>query len=269
MASGHPDAMDLEARTALVTGTSRGIGRALAEALAREPLELLLLGVRDVAGMRPLAAPAGGAREVRPVHIDLSSRAGIDACIAELGDLAGRIDLLVNNAGVFEGGLLERQDLDRVYEMVQVNLLGTIHLTRRLLPGMLERNEGKIVNQASVIGYVHFPGVTTYAATKAGVVGFTQALRRELDETGVSVLELATGGIDTDMLDEVKALVAEHADTSGWDQYEPEEWAERIVDAIRSDDDVLGPGGKAALAKLASRGPGGVLDAAASRGFSR
>jgi short-subunit dehydrogenase len=261
--------MNLEGRTALITGASRGIGRALAEALAREPLDRLLLGERSPERHRPLLAPPGGARELAVVRVELSSREEIERSLDELGPALDSIDLLVNNAGTFEGGLLERQDLDAIYEIVQVNLAATMHLTHRILPSMLSRGDGKIVNQASVVGYVHFPGVTSYAATKSGVVGFTQALRRELRDTSVSVLELATGGIDTDMMDKVKAELDEHASTDGWDQYEPEEWAEKIVAAIRSDDDVLGPGGKAALAKLASRGPGSVLDAASAAGFNR
>ncbi len=112
--------MKLDGATALVTGANRGIGRAIAEALAREPLALLLAGARDPGAMEPLAAPAGGAREVRAVAVDLSSRESIERSCTGLPE----IDLLINNAGQMTGGLLEDQDLDDVYAMFQVNLVG-------------------------------------------------------------------------------------------------------------------------------------------------
>jgi short-subunit dehydrogenase len=199
------------------------------------------------------------------VPLDLSTRESIDAAAA---DLAG-VDLLVNNAGQFVGGLLEEQDTEAVYSMLQVNLVAVIHLTQRLLPGMIARRRGLVVNNASIVAYAHMPAVTTYAASKAGVVAFSEALRRELRETGVEVMHVVTPGVKTDMLDETDEQYGRYADTSTWDRVEPREWAEKIVGAIESGDHILGPGGKTALAKLASRGPAAVLDAAAARTFSR
>jgi short-subunit dehydrogenase len=257
--------MDLTGRTALVTGANRGIGRALTEALAARPLARVLAGVRDPDRFDPLVPPPGGAAEVRAVALDLSTRASIDAGAA---DLAG-VDLLVNNAGQFVGGLLEEQDTEAVYSMLQVNLVAVMHLTQRLLPGMIARRRGLVVNNTSIVGYAHMPAVTTYAASKAGVVAFSEALRRELRETGVEVMHVVTPGVKTNMLEETDEQYGRYADTSSWDRIEPREWAEKIVGAIESGDHILGPGGKTALAKLASRGPAAVLDAAAARMFSR
>jgi short-subunit dehydrogenase len=261
--------MDLTGATALVTGANRGIGRALVERLAAEPLGAVLAGVRSLDSFDPVEPPAGGAAEVRPVRMDLSSRESIDACCDELGQDLRRIDLLVNNAGRMTGGLLEQQDFEDVYAMFQVNLVAVAHVTHRVLPGMLGRGAGKVVNNASISGYASFPGATTYAASKAGVVALTDALRRELRGTGVSTLHLVTPGVDTDMLDATENVYGRHMDTSGWDKVAPEEWAARVVTAIQADDDVLGPGGKTGLAKLASRGPAWLLDAASARMFSR
>jgi short-subunit dehydrogenase len=260
--------MELEGRTILITGANRGIGRAIAERLATEPVRLLV-GVRDLGSYEPIVAPSDGATEIRPVRMDLGSRESIDECLDSLGPEVDQIDVLINNAGEFTAGQIEQQDLGLVYAMVQANLLGPIHLTHRILPGMLKRGAGKIVNQGSIVGYMFFPGVSTYSATKAGVIGFTECLARELHDTDVSVLELITGGVDTDMLAVARDELSEHMDTSSFIQYSPEEWAEKVVGAIRSDDAVVGPGGKAALGKLATRGPRWLLNTVASRTFER
>jgi short-subunit dehydrogenase len=260
--------MNLSGATALVTGANRGIGRAIIHALAREPLELLLCGMRDPGRFE--GAPAGAlAAEVRPVRIDLGSREAIDSSVAALAHDLHRVDLLVNNAGLVTGGLLEEQNIDEIYAMFQVNLVGLTHLTRLVLPGMIERRAGKVVNNASVSGYAFFPGATTYAASKAGVVAFTESLRRELRGTGVTTLHLVTPGVNTDMLDATEDAYGGHIDTSDWEKQEPEEWAAKVVEGIRKDHTVLGPGGKTALAKLASRGPGLLLDRVSDRIFSR
>jgi len=252
--------MDLTNATALVTGANRGIGRAVSEALAARPTALVLAGVRDPAAFEPLAG-------VRPVRMDLSSRESIDACVDAL-DLAA-VDLLVNNAGQMTGGLLEEQEMEAVYAMFQVNLVAVAHLTSRVLPHMLARGRGTVVNNASISGYAHFPAASTYAASKAGVVALSESLRRELKGTGVGVLHAVTPGVNTDMLDATEAVYGRHMDTSGWDKVEPAEWAEKLLAAVEADRHVLGPGGRTAYAKLASRGPAFLLDALSARMFSR
>ncbi|HEY5286620.1 MAG TPA: SDR family NAD(P)-dependent oxidoreductase [Solirubrobacteraceae bacterium] len=261
--------MDLSGKTALVTGTSRGIGRALVEQLARLPLQAVLAGVRDVESFEAVALSPGGAREVRAVRMDLASHTSIEQCCAELGAQLTQIDLLINNAGLMTGGLLEEQNIEEVYAMFQVNLVGVTHLTQRVLPGMLARRKGTIVNNASISGYAHFPAASTYAASKAGIVGFTESLRRELRGTGVHAMHLVTPGVATDMLSATDEVYGRHMDTSGWDRVAPDEWAAKVVGAIEADKRVLGPGGRSGLAMLAARGPTFVLDAITARAFSR
>ncbi len=257
--------MELIGKTVLVTGANRGIGRAISEELATRRLELLLCGMRNPDNHKPLEAPPGGAREVRAVALDLSTKESINEGAAALPAL----DVLINNAGQMTGGLLEEQDIDDIYAMFQVNLVGLVHLTKLVLPGMVERKLGKIVNNASISGYAWFPAASTYAAAKTGVVAFSESLRRELKDTGVDVLHLVTPGIDTDMLDATKELYGRHMDSGAWDDQSPEDWAAKVVRAIERDDHVLGPGGRLALAKLASRGPAVLVDAIAERMFSR
>lgn len=249
--------MDLATSTCLVTGANRGIGLAVAASLAERGARVLA-GVRDPGGMPSL----DGAGEV--IEIDLADRASIERAAAG----AGTVDVLVNNAGVLQAGQLEREDVDHLYEVLQVNLAGAIHLARLLLPGMLERRRGTIVNNASISGYAFFPGSSVYAASKAGLVGFSESLRRELRGTGVGVLHLVTPSIDTRMMDEVVESYRANQDLSGMRRTSPEAWANRVVEAIEDGRSVLDPGGSERLAKLASRGPGLLLDLV-SRGFDR
>jgi uncharacterized protein len=261
--------MELDGRTCLVTGANRGIGHAIASRLAEERVRLLV-GVRELDRYEALE-PRGPLRAelVKPVRIDLSSRESLEDSVAELGDELGRIDLLVNNAGEFTGGLLAETDLDEIYATVQANLTGWLHLTRRVLPQMLARGEGKIVNQSSIVAYAHFPGTTVYGATKAGVSAMTHSLRRELEDSGVTTLELITGGYDTGMLHSAAEQLERHTDPSRWEFRDPADWAEKVVEAIKSDKERLEPGGKSQLARYAAKAPAAVMDAIAGRGFDR
>ena len=104
-----------------------------------------------------------------------------------------------------------------------------------MLPGMLQRGRGTIVNNASISGYAYFPAASTYAASKAGVVALTESLRRELDGTGVRALHVVTPGVNTDMLDATEEVYGRYMDTSGWDKVEPGEWAEKVLEAVEED----------------------------------
>jgi short-subunit dehydrogenase len=251
--------MEIEDKTVLVTGANRGIGRAIAQALEHE-------GAHVLAGVRRLDAnhDVGPTDRLRAVEIDLSSRGSVEESVRALGRT--RVDILVNNAGEFEGGLLEDHEIGRIYELVQSSFTGPIHLTRLLLPGMLEHGCGKIVNNGSIIGHAPFPGATVYAGVKAGLHGFTESLRRELDQTSLTVLELITPGIDTDMMSKVQNQLDPYVNTSGWDHVEPDDWAEQVIEAIRSDATECKPGGIERLAKMV---PKALLDLGTRHGFDR
>jgi short-subunit dehydrogenase len=249
--------MDLKGSTCFVTGANRGIGLALTQELAKRGA-VVLAGVRE-----PDQMPAVEGR-VTAVAVDLSSPESIAAAAAAVAP----VDVLVNNAGRLQAGQLEAERVEDVYAVLQVNLLGAIHLTRLLLPGMLDRGRGLVVNNASISGYAFFPGSSVYAASKAGLVGFSESLRRELRGTGVSVLHLVTPSVDTRMMAAVVTGYEGHQDLSGMRRVSTEDWAEQVADAIQDGRAVLNPGGRERLAKLASRGPGLLLDLV-SRGFTR
>ncbi len=252
--------MDLRGTTCLVTGANRGIGRAIAAKLATRPVAKVLAGVRDPARYEPIPGP------VEPVELDLAGRESIAAGWQRAG---GDVDVLVNNAGLFEGGKLELQDPVAIDAMVQVNLTATMLLTRLALPGMVARGRGLIVNNASISAYLHLPGTSTYAASKAGVVAFSESLRRELRGTGVEVMHLVTPGIETDMLDATRDAYEGHAQVELRSQFTAGQWAARVVRSIEEGDSIRGPGGILALGKLASRGPASLVDLIAARVFTR
>ena len=167
------------------------------------------------------------------------------------------------------GGLLEEQDTDDIYAMFQVNLVGLVQLTGPVLPGMLERGRGKIVNNASITGYAYFPATTTYAAAKAGVVAFSESLRRELRGTGVrrAPPRHAGRGHGHDGRHPT-GLRAPHR-RERWQLQPAPEWAAKVVRAERRTHTCSDRAGGCAIAKLASRGPAFLLDAVSERMFSR
>lgn len=266
--------MDLTDATVLITGANRGQGRAFAERLAREPLGLLMLGARDTSDLTLPTPPARrGARRVEAVQVDVGTletvRASFGAIAAATGIDDGGVDVLVNNAGQLELGLLEQQDPDRIESMLYSNLVGPIQLTRLCLTGMVARDRGLVVNNASISGYAFFPGASTYAASKAGMVGFSEALRRELDPTGVDVLHLVTPRVETDMAKSLDRQYDGMVDTTKLSSTTPEDWANKVIAAMVDGDSIVGPGGNTALAKLASRMPAAVLDAVSRRIYDR
>lgn len=258
--------MNLDGATALVTGGNRGIGRALVEELARGSVKRVLAGVRNPDAF----APVEGARaEVRPVRLDLSSYETIEECTAAMGDEIAGLDLLINNAGMMTGGLLEEQDTKAMYALFQVNLIGAAHLIQKVLPGMLERGRGKIVNNASIGGYAVFPAVSTYTASKTALVALTVALRRELRDTGVDAVHLVTPSVDTELLDATEDIFERYMDTSKWERMTPADWAAEVVEALETDVAVVLPKGASAINKLVRREGAFPLDPLSDRSFSR
>lgn len=257
--------MKIQGSTVLITGAGRGIGRAFARMAAREgahvhvvlrkPDPTLLLSLRDA-----------GAASVEVWLADLSERAGVERLAGELKNR--EIDILFNNAGQLTGGLLEEQPLDEIYSMLQVNLASLVHLTRALLPGMIGRGRGKIVNNSSVSAVMHFPCASTYAASKAAVLAFTECLQLELKGTGVTALGLLTPGIKTRMFDEIADKYAKNLEIPQ-ESMSPEAYAELIRSAILNDDPYYRPGGATGVGLFVARHLPPLFRWAAGRKFHR
>jgi len=192
-------APELGGRVSLVTGASRGIGRAVAIELARRG-SALILAARDATALEATAAAcrALGA-SVHVALIDIADPASVKTGVERALAAAGGIDHLVNNAGVTGDGLLmrmKRADWDRVLD---TNLGGAFEMIRAVLPAMVRARYGRIVNISSVVALMGNPGQANYCAAKAGLIGLTKSLAREVASRSITVNAVAPGFIDTDM----------------------------------------------------------------------
>ena len=192
----------LDARVAVVTGAASGIGAGIATAFAREGADIVVADLAPEAdAAEVLAGIRDTGRQVLYVRTDVSDEASVRAMADQALAMFGRVDILVNNAGIFTESLLADMpvaDWDRV---VNTNLRGTFLCTRALIGQMLERGDGRIINIASQLGQIGGGAVAHYSASKAGVIGLTKALAREVSHRGVLVNAIAPGPIQTPLLD--------------------------------------------------------------------
>ncbi|MET0556914.1 MAG: 3-oxoacyl-[acyl-carrier-protein] reductase [Vicinamibacteria bacterium] len=204
--------MTLEGRVALVTGASRGIGRAIAAELAARGATVVL-GARDESKLAEAvgAITAAGGR-AGAVALDVADRASVEAAFARILEEHGRIDGLVNNAGITRDTLLLRMKPDDWDAVLATNLTGAFHATQAALKPMLKQRAGRIVNITSVVGLAGNAGQANYAASTAGLIGFTKSVAREVASRAITVNAVAPGFIDTDMTaamtDKAKEAVA-------------------------------------------------------------
>ena len=191
--------MKLKGKIALITGASRGIGAAVASQLSADGAYTIgtattakgALGINQ----RLSAGPEGG----KGMVLDVSDAGSIATLMQSLSDAGHRISILVNNAAITRDNLLVRmsdQDWDAV---IETDLTSVFRLSRHVLRAMIKAREGRIINVTSVVGYTGNAGQVNYAAAKAGIVGFTRSLARELGSRGITVNAVAPGFIDTDM----------------------------------------------------------------------
>lgn len=187
--------MRLNGARVLLTGASGGLGQALATTLADAGASLLLVG-RDQPRLAALAIRlAGGGRSIATLAVDLNQPADVARLVEEAARF--RADVLINNAGINAFGLFEQQDWTRVADVLETNLAAPMRLTHALMPLLRARERAAIVNIGSTFGSLPFPGFAAYSAAKAGMKGFSQALRRELADGRVEVIYVAPRAIDT------------------------------------------------------------------------
>jgi 3-oxoacyl-[acyl-carrier protein] reductase len=188
--------IDLTGQTAFVTGSTRGIGRAVATALHAAGAKVAIVG-RDETRARAVAAELG--ERALGVAADVGTHAAVEKAIGEIEKGLGPVDILVNNAGITRDNLLLRMTETEWAEVLQANLTGAFHTTRAVLKGMMKRRKGRIINVASIIGITGNKGQANYAASKAGLIGFTKSVAKEYGSRNILVNAVAPGFIDTDM----------------------------------------------------------------------
>ena len=191
----------LRGKVAVVTGASRGIGRAVALRLAREGADLALLA-RSEEGLSGVVAESRDIyreRRVLPIACDVGVAGKVQEAIEKITGELGRIDILVNNAGITRDNLLLRMSEEEWDEVLAVNLKSVFNLSKAVARHMLRSRSGRIVNVTSVVGLIGNAGQANYAASKGGMIAFTFSLARELASRGITVNAVAPGFIDTDM----------------------------------------------------------------------
>jgi short-subunit dehydrogenase len=183
----------------IVTGASSGIGEAAARLFARRGYRVVL-AARRFERLQSLSEEIGAAGgEALPIGVDVTSSGDIQNLVHSTLDRFGRVDVLLNNAGMGRMGWLDRLapegDIER---QIRVNLVGAIEVARAVLPPMLEQGSGHIINMSSIAGWIGTPTYSVYAASKFGLRGFTEALRREVAPAGIHVSGIYPGGVETE-----------------------------------------------------------------------
>ena len=190
----------LAGRTAAVTGGSRGIGRAIAIELGRAGANMLITYRSEQAAADEVAA------EIRDLgtgclvcHVDVSVSGDLERMVGQAQEQHGGIDILVNNAGVTDDGLLMRMSDASWHQVIETNLTGTFRATKLVLRHMSRARWGRIINITSVVGEIGNAGQANYAAAKAGIIGFTRSVAREIASRGITANAIAPGFVATDM----------------------------------------------------------------------
>lgn len=193
----------LDGRTALVTGASQGIGEAIARRLASQGARLIV-AARSTDKLESLAADLAQADvETCVLELDLADTAAVSERLEQVPESFSEVDILVNNAGITADNLLVRMKLDEWERVLRVNLTGAYAVTRSLCRGMMRRRWGRIISISSVVGLMGNAGQVNYAAAKAGLVGFSKALAREVAARNVTVNVVAPGFIATAMTEKI------------------------------------------------------------------
>ena len=188
--------MNLEGKIALVTGASRGIGRAIAEILVERGATVIGTATSEN-GAAAISEYLG--ENGKGLALNVTDIESIEATLKNINDEFGAIDILVNNAGITRDNLLMRMKDDEWNDIINTNLTPIYRMSKAVLRGMMKKRAGRILNVGSVVGTMGNAGQTNYAAAKAGVIGFTKSMAREVASRGVTVNTVAPGFIETDM----------------------------------------------------------------------
>ncbi|MGD6841548.1 3-oxoacyl-ACP reductase FabG [Bacillus infantis] len=199
--------MRLKEKTAIITGAANGIGFAAAERFAREGANVILADFNEEIGRQREEELRAEGLQAWFIQVDVSKRESIDELVRQVLEEYGRIDVLINNAGITRDSMLAKMAAEDFQKVIDVNLTGVFHCTQAVVPSMIEQGKGKIISTSSVSGVYGNIGQTNYAAAKAGVVGMTKTWAKELGRKGINVNAVAPGFIHTGMTAKVPEKV--------------------------------------------------------------
>jgi 3-oxoacyl-[acyl-carrier protein] reductase len=199
----------LEGKTALVTGASQGIGEAVALRLAAHGARLVLAARTESRLVALAARIASGGGQALPLILDVAQSESVGARLKALPEEFAGVDILVNNAGITADNLLARMSLADWERVLRTNLTSAFALTRELVRGMMKRRWGRVINISSVVGLMGNAGQANYAASKAGLIGFSKSLARELGSRNITVNVVAPGYIETAMTEHLPPAARE------------------------------------------------------------
>ncbi len=197
----------LTGQVAIVTGGARGIGREIALLLARDGADVALFDINAQALEQTAGELRALGRRAEGLVVDVTSAAVVDEAVAKVLDKLGRIDILINNAGITQDGLIVRMDEAQWDRVLDINLKGTYLCTRAVAKVMLKARRGRIVSIASIIGLIGNAGQANYAASKAGIIGLTKSVAKELGSRGITCNAIAPGFIKTEMTERLPEAV--------------------------------------------------------------
>jgi 3-oxoacyl-[acyl-carrier protein] reductase len=205
----------LKDKVAIITGGANGIGYAAAETFGKEGAKVAIVDFNEEQGSKSVNILKEKGYETSFFQVNVANRDSVDEMVKSVLETYGQIDILVNNAGITKDGMLSKLSIEDFQKVIDVNLTGVFHCTQAVLPAMISRGKGKIINTSSVSGVYGNVGQTNYAATKAGVVGMTKTWAKELGRKGIHVNAVAPGFIETGMtakvpekiLDQMKMMV--------------------------------------------------------------
>jgi 3-oxoacyl-[acyl-carrier protein] reductase len=199
--------MSLENEIAIITGASRGIGQAIALALGKKGATVIGTATSDAGAEKITAYLQAAGIKGKGMNLDVSNQASVDGVVNAVQEGFGTPTILVNNAGITRDNLLMRMKDEEWDAIINTNLSSVFRMSKACVRGMTKARKGRIISIASVVGAMGNAGQTNYAAAKAGIMGFTKALAREVGSRGITVNTVAPGFIDTDM---TRALAEEH-----------------------------------------------------------
>lgn len=201
--------MKFQNKTVVITGGASGIGKAAVEKFARQGAAVAIWDVNEVPGKELELLLLNEGLVARFIKVNTASLAEVEAATRTVIQQFGKIDVLVNNAGITRDASLQKMTSEQWQQVLDVNLTGVFNCCKAVSPGMIEHNFGRIINTSSIVGLYGNYGQANYAASKAGVIAFTQTLARELGKHNITVNAVAPGFIATDMIQTIPAKVIE------------------------------------------------------------